>query len=314
MNINTVDLNLFLVFQAVYATGSVTQAGERLGLTQSAVSAALKRMRERFNDPLFVRTTNGMAPTPLAQRLISPVDEGLSRLLEALDQGIEFDLTTTRRTFRIAINDIGQLALAPPLFAQARQEAPLLRFETVDASVSEARVQMQSGQIDLAIGSWEPLGPSFYQQRIFDEGFFVLMRRDHPLARRPSMSMDDYVASEHVAYRPQGTTDNALQQAVDGAGILHKRQVVLTAAHSLGLSAIVRTSNLLLTAPSRLATALVAMHADLLMLPAPFEVTPLEIRQQWHERFHRDAGNRWLRELVFRLFHVPSRRPGAVSR
>lgn len=307
MNINTVDLNLFLVFQAVYVTGSVTQAGERLGLTQSAVSAALKRMRERFNDPLFVRTVSGMVPTPLAQRLISPVDEGLARLLEALDQGITFDPETTRRTFRVAINDIGQLALVPQLLAEARQAAPMVRFETVDASVTEARTQMQSGQVDLAVGSWEPLGQSFYQQRVFDETFVLLMRRGHPLAST-GVFLEDYVASEHVVYRPQGTTDTALQQTLERAGILHQRQVVLTAAHSLGLSTIVRTSDLLLTAPGRLAAALVSMHADLVQMPAPFAVTALEIRQQWHERFHQDAGNRWLRELVFRLFHVPSRR------
>src|SRR6476660_5688417 len=106
VNINSIDLNLFLVFQAIYATRSVTLAGDRLGMTQSAVSNALKRMRERFNDVLFVRSTEGMVPTPVAERLISPIEEGLAFLVHAVDQGRTFDPTTSTRLFRIAVNDI----------------------------------------------------------------------------------------------------------------------------------------------------------------------------------------------------------------
>ncbi|CAN7738809.1 LysR family transcriptional regulator [Variovorax paradoxus] len=311
MNINSIDLNLFLVFQAIYATRSVTLAGDRLGMTQSAVSNALKRMRERFNDALFVRSADGMVPTPVAERLIAPIEEGIACLVQAVDQGRTFEPETSSRTFRIAVNDIGQLVMVPELLSVARGIAPGVRFETVDVSVAEARQRMLHGQIDVALGSWEAMGPSFYQQRLFDETFVVLMSKASPLGTRERIELDDYLAAEHIAYRPQGTTDSQLQQTLDRAGALDRRRVVLTAAHSLGLTSIVATSGLLLTAPARLAKAMVASRADLHSVDAPFEVRPFEIRQQWHERFHQDSGNRWLRELIFGLFHERSSREPA---
>ena len=306
MNINTLDLNLFLVFQAIYVTRSVTRAGDRLGLSQSAVSNALKRTRQRFNDPLFVRTPEGMVPTALAERLIGYVDHGLARLNEAIDQGRSFEAATSNRIFRIAINDIGQLVMMPRLLAAARERGPLIRFETVDASLSDARQRMRDGQVDLAIGSWEGMGPAFHQQRLFDESFVVLMRSKNPLATR-GLSLESYLAAEHIAYRPSGATDTELQQTLRSAGVLEQRRVVLAAAHSLGLSSIVASSDLLLTAPKRLAEAMVAVNAELHIAPAPFTVAPFPIRQQWPERFHSDGGSRWLRELVFALFHQASR-------
>jgi len=313
MNLNTIDLNLLLVFQAIYNTRSVTLAGERLGLTQSAVSNALKRTRQRFDDPLFVRTIEGMVPTPLAQRLIGPIEEGLSHITQAIDRGRTFDPATSNRTFRIAINDIGQLVMMPRLLAQARAIAPGVRFETVDVSISEARQRMLHGPLDIAIGSWEPMGQAFYQQRLFDETFVVLMSRSNLLARRQQLDLDEYLAADHIVYRPNGATDTELQRTLNRAGALDQRRVVLTAAHSLGLSSIVAGSDLLLTAPKRLGETMAASIPELAILPAPFEVMPFEIRQQWHERFHQDSGNRWLRELVFGLFHQPSRHRAAAK-
>lgn len=305
MNINTLDLNLFLIFQAVYATRSVTLAGERIGLTQSAASNALKRMRARFNDPLFVRTPDGMVPTPMAERLLDPIEAGLAHFANAIDQGQQFDPSTSDRCFRIAINDIGQLVMMSRLLAVAQELAPQVRFETVDVSKADVRQSMLLGSVDLAVGSWKGMGQNCYQQRLFDETFAVVMSASHPLAQR-DLSFEDYVAARHIAYRPSGETDTALQQTLSRAGVLGQRQVVLTAAHSLGLSSIVAGSKLLLTAPNRLANALMASRSDLKVAPTPFDVTPFPIRQQWHERFHHDDGNRWLRELFFSLFHEPS--------
>jgi len=305
MNINTVDLNLFLVFQAIYVSRSVTLAGERIGMTQSAVSNALKRARERFNDPLFARTTEGMVPTPLAERLIGPIEQGLAQFTQAIEQGRHFEPETSNRLFRIAINDIGQLVMMPRLLAAALERAPKVRFETLDASMTDARQKMLNGQVDLAVGSWEAMGQSFYQQRLFDETFVVLMSRDHPVGQG-QLTFDQYLDASHIAYRPSGATDSELQTTLNKAGVLDQRNVVLTAAHSLGLSSMVATSHLLLTAPSRLAHAMMATRPDLKIEPTPFDVRPFQIRQQWHERFHQDSGNRWLRELLFSLFHQPA--------
>ncbi len=306
MNINTVDLNLFLVLQAIYATRSVTLAGERLGMTQSAVSNALKRIRERFNDPLFVRSTEGMVPSPLAERLIGPVNRGIAQLTSAIDEGRDFDAASSTRTFRLALNDIGQLVMMPRLLSVALQRAPYVKFETVQASsIAEVRQKMLQGEVDLCTGSWGVMGESFYQRRLFDETFVVLMRKDHSIAPG-QLGFDAYLAASHIAYRPSGSTDTELQQTLHRAGVLEERKVVLTAAHSLGLSSIVASSELLLTAPGRLVYSMMAARSDLRAEPTPFDVRPFPVRQQWHERFHQESGNRWLRDLVHELFHEVS--------
>jgi DNA-binding transcriptional LysR family regulator len=307
MHINLVDLNLFLVFQAIYQTRSVTLAGKRLSMTQSAVSNALKRTREQFGDPLFVRTPEGMIPTALAERLIGPTLAGLSQFSRAIDNGSAFDPATSERHFRLAINDVGQLAMMPALLEATRSRAPGISFETVDASFPEGKQRMSSGQIDLALGSWDTMGPGFCEQTLFGESFVVLMCARHRLAGT-RLGFDDYMAAEHIAYSPSGANYAALQHTLARAGVSDQRKIVLTAAHSLGLSSMVASSNLLLTAPSRLAKAMTVARDDLLIQPLPFEVIPFFIRQQWHERFQGDSGNRWLRELVFGLFHQATKK------
>ena len=302
MNINTVDLNLFLVFQAIYTTRSVTLAGDRIGMSQSAVSNALKRLRERFADPLFVRTPNGMVPTAVAAKLIEPIEEGLAKFNQAIDQTRRFDPATSNQLFRIAINDIGQLVLMPKLLAAALAQAPKVRFETVEVTPANCRQLMVDRRVDLAIGSWEPLGSGIYQQRLFEEGYVVLLGANHPL-KSEKIELAEYLAAEHIVYRPSGASYDALQATLSGLNVLDQRKVVLTAAHSLGLSTMVAASGLLLSLPERLAQAMAASGTDLRIAQLPFVVPPFPIKQQWHEQSHSDAGHQWLRRLVFDCFN-----------
>ncbi|MBI2724769.1 MAG: LysR family transcriptional regulator [Polaromonas sp.] len=302
MNINTVDLNLFLVFQAIYATRSVTLAGDRLGMSQSAVSNALKRLRERFDDPLFVRTPNGMVPSAVAAKLIEPVEEGLAKLNQAIDQSRRFDPATSNQLFRIAVNDIGQLVLMPPLLAKAQELAPHVRFETVEASPSNCRQLMVDGEIDMAIGSWQPLGTGIYQQRLFEEGYVALLSADHEL-KAEKLELPEYLDAAHIVYRPSGASYDALHSTLSELNVLDKRKVVLTAVHSLGLSTMVANSRLLLSVPERLALAMAASRTGLRIAQLPFDVPRFPIKQQWHEQRHADAGHQWLRRMVFDIFN-----------
>lgn len=312
MNINTLDLNLFLAFHAIYSTGSVTQAGERLGMTQSAVSNALKRLRERFGDPLFVRTTEGMVPTPLAERLMGPVEAGLTQFSQAIDQSQHFEAETSNRIFRLALNEVGHQVMLPALLRHLLEHAPHVRLETADATQGDMRQRMLQGQVDLAVGSWDGMGRTFYQQRLFDETFLVVCRRDHPFSVGGAR-LELYLEAEHAVYRPHGATDNELQQSLRQAGINDRRNVVLTAAHSHGLAEMARQAGLLVTLPERMAQALVRDQAVLVALPLPVTVQQFSISQQWHERVHQDRGHRWLREVMFSLFHVAGRPSRRVS-
>lgn len=302
MNINSVDLNLFLIFRAIYQTRSVTLAGEQVHLTQSAVSNALKRLRDRFDDPLFVRGPNGMVPTVMATELIGLVEEGLLRFTQAIEQAQAFDPVHSDRLFRIAINDIGQLVLVPRLIEAIRAEAPNVRLQTVDAaSAAVVRQLLTDGKIDVAIGSWVVDAPGLQTQRLFEETYVALLARDHPL-RGHRLSLAEYLAAEHVTYRPSGTSDEALQLKLSEQGAMTERRVVLTVAHSLGLSSIVARSQLVLTVQARLAQAMIHAREDLRMAELPFAVDPVEIRQTWHARTASDRGSAWLRGMILREF------------
>jgi DNA-binding transcriptional LysR family regulator len=302
MNINTVDLNLFLVFRAIYMTHSVTQAGDALNMTQSAVSNALKRLRDRFEDPLFIRAQSGMVPTPMADELIGFVEDGLLKFTQAIDKAQRFEPTQSDRRFRLAINDIGQLVLMPGLVKATRDPAPSIRFETVGASsADEARNLLLEGKIDVAVGSWPAMGDGFHYQNLCDENFVVLLSSNHQI-QSERLTIEQYLEAEHVGYRPSGASDAALQAALFARGVLAQRKVVLTAAHSLGLEHVVGSSNLLLTVPSRLASSLAEARSDLRIAFLPFQVGPFPVLLQWHDRFDGDSGNRWLRDLIVTVF------------
>jgi DNA-binding transcriptional LysR family regulator len=298
MNINTVDLNLFLVFQAIYITRSATLAGDRICMSQSGVSNALKRLRERFDDPLFVRTPDGMIPTAVASKLIEPIEQGLAKLNQAIEQSRRFDAGTSDQLFRIAMNDIGQLAIMPQLLAAARAIAPGVRFETVEASPANCRQFMIDGRVNLAIGSWAPLGSGMYQQSLFKDGYVALLSSEHPL-QSEKIELSEYLAADHIVYKPSGASYDALHDILADLNFLDKRKVVLTAAHSLGLATMVATSNLILSVPHRLAKAMIFARKDLRIAQLPFDVPQFPIRQQWHEQYHSEAGHQWLRRLVF---------------
>lgn len=298
MNINTVDLNLFLVFRAIYTTRSVTVAGDRLCMTQSAVSNALKRLRDRFNDPLFVRTPGGMQPTPMAQQLIDLVEEGIQRFTQAIDRARSFDPATSDRMFRIAMNDVGQSVLLGPLMAALRTSAPHVRIETAaPSSEQEARRLLADGEIDIALGSWQPLGMGFHQQTLFEESFAVLLRTGHAMGGH-APTVEEYLAGEHIAYRPSGASELALRSALSSEGILARRKVVLTAAHFVGLGAVVASTDLVLTLPCRLAEAIRASEPGITVAPLPFFLPPFPILMHWHDRVESDGGHDWLRQLL----------------
>ncbi len=304
MNPNALDLNLLKIFRAIYVSGSVSRAGQQVGMTQSAVSNALKRLREQLGDPLFVRTSSGVLPTPVADKLIGPVEEGLRHLDTAVESLQAFDPASSERCFRIYVNDLAQLVFLPRLISHVQESAPNLRFETVDEPVEVGRQMMKEGQVDLAIANWPALGEGYFRQRLFAETFVVMMSAAHPLAKK-RLSKADYLKARHIDYRPGGSTYGLLRSTLDTLFSRESvsRQVTFVAAHALGLSSILAGSELLLTIPSRLATAVIEdTRDDLCIKPLPFSSPALAITQQWHARVHRDPANRWLRKQILDLF------------
>ena len=302
-DLRNVDLNLLRVFDVLYRTKSTTRAAQALHLTQPSVSNALKRLRELFGDVLFVKTADGMQPTPRADGIAALIDEGFASLRLALQAGGAFDPATSTRTFHLYVSDIGQSVFVPPLVAHLQKVAPSIRIVTVEPPLDTAQQMMKLGQIDLAIGLFRGLHADFLQQRLFRETYAVLLRDDHPAIGK-KLSARQFFAAEHVVYMPMAGSHARYEADLNTLAMKNgkTRRVALQLAHSSGLDRIVAGSDLIACIPSSLARALCG-RGGVRAVALPFDIAPLDVSQFWHERFQRDDGHHWLRAIVYDLFH-----------
>lgn len=302
MKLSKLDLNLLIVFDTVFRTRNITQAGTQLHLTQSAVSNALNRLRRLVGDQLFTRSSKGMIPTQVAQRLSRPVGEILSQVQKALDQTLQFDPRVAKQHFRLFLSDVAQLVFLPKLVAKIAADAPNVSLETVATSPAEGRLLMESGDIDLAIGYFEGFGRDILRERLFMERYVCVVRRNHPLIGR-RISLRKFLRCPHVVYRPTAGShaffEDTLDQFLVKTG--QTRTVALRVSHGLGLGEIIRQTDLLASLPSRLAAEF-ARTERLRSLRLPIHAPSFEISQFWHQRVQTDSANMWLRGLVSDLF------------
>src|SRR6516162_10262578 len=196
------DLKLLAVIGELHRTRSVSQAAERLGLSQSAVSMSLAKLRKHFNDPLFVRTSTGMEPTPHATQLIGILSQAENLLQTAFGRSVVFDARTSDRLFHIQSTDIAQVTLIPPLMQHLRKIAPQIRIDLQRIAPSTPRL-LESGELDLAVGFIHPMGAGFCQQRLFKERFVCALRSDHPRIGN-TLTVKAFKAESHLAVATSG--------------------------------------------------------------------------------------------------------------
>jgi len=266
------------------------------------VSKQLNRLREIFEDPLFVRTIEGMAPTPRAEALAGPIHRALTDVRSAFDSQVGFDPSGSERTFRIFMNDAGQMALLPRVLATLAAEAPKVNIETVQMPTARMRgVGLESGDVDLAVGYFENFDGSIHCQVLFEEQYVGMVRENHPDIH-DTLSFEQFLYASHLVYQPAGGGHASQESFVDkafwAAGV--HRRVAVRLAHAVGISSMVSNTDHLVVIPHRLALAcarLVPVH----ILELPIEIPHFKITQYWHDRFHADPGNQWLRSLFRRL-------------
>ena len=293
---DTIDIRLLMVFDAIYKTRSVTAAAEALDLGQPAVSVALAKLRHHFGNPLFVRTSNGMEPTPFSEGLMQPVREVLAAVEKVLGHHGEFQPASSERNFRICMTDISQLVLLPRLWETLRETAPCIRIEIVPMSSDTARL-LESGEADLAVGFLPQLEAGFHQQPLFVQSFVCMVARDHPRIG-DSLDLARFEAEDHAVISSSGAAPTLLEREITRQGI--KRRIALKIPSFLGAAFVIEHTDLLLTVPQRLGEVLQGRGA-FRFLPVPFPLPEYEVKQHWHARYHHDEGNRWLRRLVSHL-------------
>ncbi|MBT9553044.1 MAG: LysR family transcriptional regulator [Hydrogenophaga sp.] len=299
MELAQLDLNLLVVFQQLLRERRVSRVAVTLGLSQPAVSNALRRLRGLLDDELFLRTPAGMEPTPYAQQLAGPVAQALDTLRDALNVRASFDPSTSSRCFSLAMTDVGETYFLPVLMDALSQQAPGVTLRCVPVADATLRDDMAAGRVDLALGSLPQLQAGFFQQTLFRQRYVALMREGHPLAARGTVTAAAYRQAAHVRVVSTGTGHGQVEAALDRLGIA--RSVQLTLPHYVALGHVLGSTDLLATVPERFAERACAPFG-LVARPLTLKLPGSTIAQLWHAHLHRDPGHQWLRGLVVRSF------------
>jgi DNA-binding transcriptional LysR family regulator len=298
MELREIDLNLLLVFNQLLLDRSVSVAAEKLGLTQPAVSNALKRLRAVLKDELFLRTSRGMEPTPYALHLAEPVIYALNALQTAFTTRDTFDPLTSTRSFQLAMTDIGEMYFMPPLMVALSKLAPHLRISTVRPYSANLKEDMESGTVDLALGLLPNLQAGFFQRRLFRHRYVCVFRKDHPLAKSP-MTLKQFSELNHVGVVAANTGHGEVDNLLERAGI--KRNMRLMLPHFIAVGHVLQNTDLIATLPERFAERCEAPFG-LVTSPHPARLPDIAINLFWHAKFNRDPANMWIRQLFVELF------------
>lgn len=298
MDLRDIDLNLLVVFNQLLLDRSVSTAGEKLGLTQPAVSNSLKRLRAALKDDLFLRTSKGMEPTPYALHLAEPVIYALNTLQTALTTRDSFDPFASTRTFNLAMTDIGEMYFMPPLMVALSRLAPQVRVSTVRPNSANLKEDMESGTVDLALGLLPNLQTGFFQRRLFRHKYVCVFRKGHPLAKSP-MSLKQFSELDHVGVVAANTGHGEVDGLLERAGV--KRNMRLVVPHFIAVGHILQSTDLIATLPERFAERCEAPFG-LVISPHPARLPDIAINLFWHAKFNRDPANMWIRQLFVELF------------
>jgi DNA-binding transcriptional LysR family regulator len=293
MNITSIDLNLLVVFRAIYAERNISRAAVALGKSQPAVSNALSRLRVLCNDPLFVPARGGVRPTRYADTLVRSVQEALSLLEGALKENQNFAPALAHRTFCINMSDYIQAILLPRLLEWLKESAPAIRITVMSLSPQELPKVWAEGAIDLAIECHEITGNHLYQQKLFDDEFVCLVRQDHPHIGEP-LTRQQFLEFRHAAVRLPAVP-NLIDTSLAQQGL--QRRSVLDIPHCMVAPFIIARTDLLIVLPRRQALDCSAV-LPVRILPCPVPLPRFTTHQYWLADVNQEKSHQWLRKAI----------------
>lgn len=304
MNIARIDLNLLVYLDVLLRECSVTRAADQLGITQPAMSNGLKRLRDMLDDPLLVRTSEGMTPTERARNLQPQIRQLLAQLEQTLSLPGEFDPANSDRLFRIMASDYAESTLIPALLSQLRQQAPGIRLDILtpsDVSIND----VEKGKVDMAINRFDYLPQSFHQSTVWRDNFACLMSAQHPAAS--DFNLQHYLDSAHVWVSKTGMGvgvgitpgDSQRLGWVDEAlaEIGQQRQIRVFTRHYQVAALLAQQPDLIATLPRQVALTQ-RDNPHLIMHTPPFPIVPIELKLAWSPLLHHDAGHSWMRQTI----------------
>ena len=298
MDLNAVDLNLLKAFDALMTERAVTRAGQRVGLSQPAMSGALVRLRELFRDPLFIRTQTGMEPTLRATELALPIQNALRLIEDALKTTSGFDPTTTQRTFVIGMTEYAEIGLVRKLSALFRDHVETIGIHIRAMTKVEYIQALDEGAIDLFVGHADQLPPRFNSMQLLEDPLVLMVRREHAILKS-GVSYNSLAKWPHVLVSPSGHAQGVVDEYLSREN--KTRRIALTVATYLALPLALEQSDLMASVPERLSSHIYSGQ-DLITTALPFHHV-VRSTMVWHGRSNKDASHAWLRRMMLASAH-----------
>ena len=295
MKIKDTDLNLFIAFDVIYTEKNLTKSGQVLGITQPAVSNALARLRDLFNDELFIRTSRGMIPTPVANQLIGDIRNALSLIQNTISESEKFDPSTAEMTFKISIGDTSEYRLLPLLIKELAEIAPKVKVETYLTARKDAPRELASGAIDFSIDPPLQSDQHLKHEKIYQEDYVMIVRKDHPILKKQKITIEDYLDLSHIHISNRKTGMGHVDMTLYKLGL--SRDIYLRAQHFLVAPYIVEQSDMAITT-----TKGFAVDRNLAWRELPFDIDPLVLHLYWHENNDNESSSKWMRDLMLKTY------------
>ena len=295
MKIKDTDLNLFIAFDVIYTEKNLTKSGQVLGITQPAVSNALARLRDLFNDELFIRTSRGMIPTPVANQLIGDIRNALSLIQNTISVSEKFDPSTADMTFKISIGDTSEYRLLPLLIKELAEIAPKVKVETYLTARKDAPRELASGAIDFSIDPPLQSDQHLKHEKIYQEDYVMIVRKDHPILKKQNITIEDYLDLSHIHISNRKTGMGHVDMTLYKLGLT--RDIYLRAQHFLVAPYIVEQSDMAITT-----TKGFAVDRNLAWRELPFDIDPLVLHLYWHENNDNESSSKWMRDLMLKTY------------
>jgi DNA-binding transcriptional LysR family regulator len=292
------DLNLLKAFDALMSERNVTRAGDKIGLTQPAMSQALAKLRLEFNDELFVRTSRGMEPTSRAHEIFVEVSAALAHIKNALSQAEIFSPGTTQRTFVAGVAEYAEIALVEGIIDAFKSCAPGADVRLVPISKSDFVSQLNAQDIDVAIGHLKDVPSHIDSRTLYTEKLVAVAQKNHPkLSQQHILELPEYLSMTHILVSPTGEKRGAVDKELESRGL--RRRIGLVVATFLALPLALRRSDYIASVPERTGQRLASL-TDIQVLELPFSHV-VEVDMVWHKRESNDAAQQWFRSKLMEV-------------
>jgi DNA-binding transcriptional LysR family regulator len=297
MNLRALDLNLLVVFDAIFVEGNLSRAADRIGMSQPAMSNALSRLRAALKDPLFERRGNGMEPTIRARQLANPIRQALDVLQAGLSTGSEFDCRTARRSFSVATEDFGEVVIMPRLMNWLSNLAPSIQVRIASERATAGINETRRGKVDIALDYIPIDSDELELQQLMAETRVCVARSDHPRVV-DGMSLETYLSLSHIVLNRKIPGGAVVSRELARQGLV--RNIAMEVPHYLSMPVILLQTDFVSTMPRRVARV-VAEHYGLKMVKLPLDVPDMPICMSWNRAQTPEPAHRWFRESISSL-------------